>query len=270
MAYLWGDWSEFLEVLASAVCNALPICASRLHFLQCNYFGQWQRLPKILYSGQCSNARANSNMKLRPTAKIGFFFEIFYIQSRCILLLLSVASGLSRTFQFLRSSGSDDSGQQHAQWYIEGVRVCRVAFLRVMGLSPQRLSRTRKHFRGQDMRSFRILVHKICKFCWLYSKKIDVCAIFWCKEKVKKHFLGNISWNMFLYSFLPLIIARKEVWGPSQSKCICGKLLWANLLEHCRDVATWLEFASRWVGLFAISTQRTYDLWLQILCAKKK
>ena len=56
-------------------------------------------------------------------------------------------------------SGSDDGSdsvpdQKRTQWYIEGVRVCRQAFLKIMGLSPQRLVRTRHTFRGQDMRKF--------------------------------------------------------------------------------------------------------------------
>lgn len=44
--------------------------------------------------------------------------------------------------------------QKRTQWYIEGIRVCRQAFLKIMGLSAQRLVRTRHTFRGQDMRKF--------------------------------------------------------------------------------------------------------------------
>lgn len=66
---------------------------------------------------------------------------------------------------FLRSSTSSESDsssssserRHQVHWYIEGVRVCRKAFLKVMGLSAQRLSRTKKNFRGQDMRSFKML-----------------------------------------------------------------------------------------------------------------
>ena len=52
---------------------------------------------------------------------------------------------------------SDDSSnssckQRHVKWFIGGTRVCRRAFLRMLGVGCNRLNRTRDRFRGLDER----------------------------------------------------------------------------------------------------------------------
>ena len=49
------------------------------------------------------------------------------------------------------SSGSSSScNNRHVQWYIGGTRVCRRAFLRMLGVGCGRVNRTRDRFQGLD------------------------------------------------------------------------------------------------------------------------
>ena len=51
------------------------------------------------------------------------------------------------------SSSSSDHVRRHVKWYIGGTRVCRRAFLRMLGVGQGRLNRTRSRFKGLDERT---------------------------------------------------------------------------------------------------------------------
>lgn len=141
-----------------------------------------------------------------------------------------------------RSSTSCDSSSSEARhqvhWYIEGVRVCRKAFLRVLGLSAQRLSRTKKTSGGKTCEALRCSVSTFNKF-------------FLCQAC--RH---NDQWSRAL---IPVLISE-DIWGPCKSKRLRCKLLRADLLEHCRDLASWPQPCPRWVWLLPITSQRAYEL----------
>lgn len=51
------------------------------------------------------------------------------------------------------SSSSSNHTQHHVQWFVGGTRVCRRAFLRMLGVGCNRLNRTRDRFKGLDERT---------------------------------------------------------------------------------------------------------------------
>ena len=50
------------------------------------------------------------------------------------------------------SSSSSNRLQHHVNWYVGGTRVCRRAFLRMLGVGCNRINRTRDRFKGLDER----------------------------------------------------------------------------------------------------------------------
>lgn len=50
------------------------------------------------------------------------------------------------------SCSSSNDWKHHVNWYVGGTRVCRRAFLRMLGVGCNRLNRTRDRFRGLDER----------------------------------------------------------------------------------------------------------------------
>ena len=53
------------------------------------------------------------------------------------------------------SSTDEAVDPKRLTWYLAGTPVCRRAFLQMLGVSCQRLSRTRGHFRGLDERTLK-------------------------------------------------------------------------------------------------------------------
>lgn len=66
----------------------------------------------------------------------------------------------------------------------------------------------------------------------------------------------NDQWSRAL---IPVLISE-DIWGPCKSKRLRCKLLRADLLEHCRDLASWPQPCPRWVWLLPIASQRAYEL----------
>ena len=54
--------------------------------------------------------------------------------------------------------------------FLGGVQICRDAFIRLLGISGGRLVRTRRSFKGQDMRKFSLLATNM--FC---TKQVSLC-----------------------------------------------------------------------------------------------
>lgn len=53
------------------------------------------------------------------------------------------------------SSTSEDQPCKRLRWCLAGTQVCRRAFLQMLGISCQRLTRTREQFQGLDARTLK-------------------------------------------------------------------------------------------------------------------